>query len=276
MEASHVRRAIEVAQSTASELGLHANDAQIIHNSDRLVVRLMPCDVLVRIAPQTWQEGFQFEAEVARRLAQTDSPIGELEPRAQPRVYVRDSFALTFWVYYEQVGEIAPADYANALMRLHAGLRQIDLAAPPISDRFNSWVAEVGDHEQNPELPDAERELLSSTFSRAQTMMNRWGSVDQLLHGEPHTGNLLNTSTGPLFIDLHTCQRGPVEYDIAYVPEEVAAHYPQANQQLVHQFRILMWAGFTTMRWRRDDQLPNRDYWRIEGFNRLQAALDRA
>jgi hypothetical protein len=95
------------------------------------------------------------------------------------------------------------------------------------------------------------------------------------LHGEPHPGNLLSTGRGPLFIDLHTCQRGPVEYDIAYAPEEVVAHYPGANHHLVHQFRILMWAGFTTMRWRPWDQLPNRDYWRVEGLNRLRAALDR-
>jgi thiamine kinase-like enzyme len=105
--------------------------------------------------------------------------------------------------------------------------------------------------------------------------MKRWDTGDQLLHGEPHPGNLLSTSRGPLFIDLHTCQRGPVEYDIAYVPEEVAAHYPGANQHLVQQFRILMWVGFTTMRWRPGDQLPNRDYWRVEGLNQLRAVLDR-
>jgi hypothetical protein len=276
MDPSQVRRAIGAARSTACELGLQVNDAVVIHNSDRIAVRLIPCDVLVRIAPQTWEDGFQFEAEVARRLAETGSPIGELEPRAEPRVYVRDAFALTLWTYYEQVGDIAPADYADALIQIHAGLRQIDLAAPPITDRVAAWAAEVDNREQNPELSEPDRELLSNTFNRLQNVMNQWATGDQLLHGEPHPGNLLSTSRGPLFIDLQTCQRGPVEYDIAFVPDEVAAHYPGANQHLVHKFRILMWAGFTAMRWRAEDQLPNRDYWRVEGFNRLRAALDHA
>ena len=174
------------------------------------------------------------------------------------------------------MGDIAPADYADALIRTHAGLRQIDLAAPHITDRVAGWAEEVDDPVQTPELPGPDRELLSTTLHRVRSAIKRWDTGDQLLHGEPHPGNLLSTSRGPLFIDLHTCQRGPVEYDIAYVPEEVAAHYPGANQHLVQQFRTIMWVGFTTMRWRPGDYLPNRDYWRVEGLNRLQAILDRA
>ena len=102
------------------------------------------------------------------------------------------------------------------------------------------------------------------------------GKLLIFLHGEPHPGNLFSTSKGPRFVDLHTCQRGPVEYDIAFIPQEAEALYPGADPTLVHQFRMLMWAGFTTMRWRAWDQFPNRDYWRVEGFKRLQAALDGA
>lgn len=276
MEQSQVQRAVEVARSTACDIGLQVNDAVIIHNSDRIAVRLIPSDVLVRIGPQAWEEAFQYEADVARRLAETNCPVGELEPRAEPRVYVRDTFVLTIWIYYEQVGDISPAAYADALIRIHAGLRQIDLAAPHITERVTAWEAEVANQEQTPELPDTHRELLSNTFQRIRKAMNRWDNGDQLLHGEPHPRNLLSTSKGPLFIDLHTCQRGPVEYDIAFVPEEVAAHYPGANHHLVHELRALMWAGFTTMRWRPWDQFPNRDDWRIEGLDRLRAALDRA
>jgi hypothetical protein len=65
----------------------------------------------------------------------------------EPRVYVRDTFALTLWIYYEQVGDVAPADYADALIRLHAGLRQIDLAAPHITDRVAAWAEEIDNRE---------------------------------------------------------------------------------------------------------------------------------
>ncbi len=276
MEPFQIRRAVEAASATARELGLPVDDAVVVHNSDRIAVRLTPCDVLARIAPQTWQDGLQFEVEISRRLAETGSPVGGLEPRAEPRVYVHDGFALTLWTYYEQVGNIAPGDYADALVRVHTDLRQIDLAAPHITERVAAWVEEVNDPEGTPELPGPDRELLSNTFKRVSYALDQWDTGDQLLHGEPHPGNLLSTSKGPLFIDLHTCQRGPVEYDLAYVPEDVAAHYPGANQHLVHQFRVLMWAGITTMRWNPRDQFPNRDYWRVEALNRLRAALERA
>jgi hypothetical protein len=183
--------------------------------------------------------------------------------------------ALSLWTYYALVGAVAPSNFGAAIIGIHGGLRQIDLAAPHITERVATWTAELNDPEQNPELPDSDRDLLRNTLNRVRNAMNQWNTGDQLLHGEPHPGNLLSTSRGPLFIDLHTCQRGPVEYDIAYVPEEVAAHYPAANQHLVHEFRSLMWAGITTMRWRQWDQLPNRDYWRVEGLNRLRAALSR-
>ncbi|WP_020577146.1 phosphotransferase [Actinopolymorpha alba] len=296
MEPSEVRRAVDAAAATASALGLQVGDAVVVHNSDRIAVRLTPCDVLARVAPLSLhdgrgQAGLEFEAEVARRLAETDSPVGELEPRVEPGVYVRDDFAITLWTYYEPVvadrrgaaaheqlgmsSDLAPADYAHALVRFHASLRKIDLAAPHITARIAGWTASADDRELTPDLPDRDRELLSDTFRRVSAAISRWGASEQLLHGEPHPANVLNTRKGPLFIDVGTCQRGPVEYDLAYVPDEVAEHYPGPNQDLVHQFRILMWAGVTTMRWNRNDQIPNRDYWRTEALNQLRAALDR-
>jgi hypothetical protein len=291
MEPSEVRRAVDAAAATASELGLHVADAVVVHNSDRIAVRLIPCDVLARVAPSSWEAGMEFEAEVARRLGETDSPVGELDPRVDSGVHVRDTFAITLWTYYEPVvvkqrggvaheqlgmsSDLAPADYAQALLRLHEGLRQIEVPAPHITARVAGWAEGAGDRDRTPELRDRDRELLSDTFRRVRAAINSLGSGEQLLHGEPHPGNVLNTKRGPLFIDLGTCQRGPIEYDLAYVPEEVAEHYPGADQDLVHQFRILMWAGVTTMRWYRDDQYPNRDYWRTEALNQLRAALDR-
>jgi Phosphotransferase enzyme family len=279
MESSRVARAVEAAGSIASAQGVRVDDAVIVHNSDRIAVRLVPADVLARVGPSAHQAGFQFEAEVARRLADTDSPVGELDPRAEPRVYMRDDFAITLWTYYQPVAspEITATDYAHTLIRLHAGFRQIDLEAPHLSDRIASARSEIGDRQQSPELPDANRDLLSTTLKRLSAAFSRSGAVrQQLLHGEPHPGNLLSTRKGPLFIDLGGCCRGPVEFDLAYAPEEVAEHYPEANHDLIRQCRILMWVFFTSCRWRRDDQLPNRDYWRAEGLTQLRAALDRA
>src|SRR3954451_12828574 len=277
MEPAEAQRAVDAAVGAASALGLRVDGAAVVHNANRIVVRLTPCDVLARVAPPAQHSGARFEVEVARRLAETDSPVAELEARVEPRVYVRDTFAVTLWTYYEPAApaDIAPPEYADALTRLHAGLHQIDLGAPHFTDRVADAQRVVADREQSPELRASDRELLSNTLSRLGAAISGRGTGEQMLHGEPHPGNVLNTRRGPLFVDFETCCRGPVEFDIAHAPEEVGVHYPGADQALLDLCRILVPAMVTAWRWDREDQFPDRQYWRIEGLKQLRAALDR-
>ncbi|MFE9676896.1 phosphotransferase family protein [Streptomyces sp. NPDC006259] len=276
MEPSELRRAVEAGRATASELGLRVDDVVVVNNSDRVVLRLVPCDVLARVAPAAHLADSEFEVEVARRLAAVHAPLAELDPRLDRRVHVRDVFAISLWTYYEPVEtEIAPAAYADALLRHHAALRQVDLDAPHFTDRVAGALREVNDRERSPELPDADRELLSRTLRDLSAAISANKVGDQLLHGEPHPGNLLNTTKGPLFVDLATCCRGPVEFDLAHAPDAVAQHYAGADPDLVHRCRAVGWAMFSAWRWRRADQMPDRDHWRTEGLDRVRASLDR-
>ncbi len=99
------------------------------------------------------------------------------------------------------------------------------------------------------------------------------GAPEQLLHGEPHPGNLLSTRDGPLFIDLETCCRGPVEFDIAVAPDEVAEHYPGLDWGLLRDCRVLALALVAAWRWDRHDRFPNRDEWRQSLLRELRSAV---
>ena len=262
--------------SSAAALGLRADDAVILQNSNRLTVRLLPCDVVSRIAPMAYQASAEFEVEVALRLAETDSPVATLEPRVEPRVYVRDGFAINMWTYFEPVPprQIAPAEYAHALERLHAGMREINLTAPHFTDRIAEAQRLVGNRAYTPELGDADRELLSNALRELRRAIGQRGAVEQLLHGEPHPGNLLRTKNGLLFIDFETCCRGPVEFDIAHVPEEVSEYYPDADQGLLGECRVLMLAMVAAWRWDRDDHFPNGRQMGTELLSQLRAGID--
>ncbi|MDX3318794.1 MULTISPECIES: phosphotransferase [Streptomyces] len=276
MEPAELRRAVEAGRTAASEQGLRADEVVVVHNSDRVVLRLLPCDVLARVAPPGHLSDSAFEVEVAHRLTDAGAPVGRLDPRTDPRVQVRDTFAVSLWTYYPPVGpEIAPADYADALMRHHAALRRIDVDAPHFSDRVAVALTGVDDRERSPELSDSDRGFLRDALSGLSAEIGADPARDQLLHGEPHPGNLLNTRQGPLFVDLATCCRGPVEFDLAHGPEEAAEHYAGADQALTHRCRAVNWALFAAWRWRRDDQMPDREHWRAEGLDRVRAALDR-
>jgi thiamine kinase-like enzyme len=195
----------------------------------------------------------------------------------EPRTYVRDGFVITLWTYYEPVSQrdVAPAEYAQALERLHAGMRQVDLIAPHFTDRVAEAQSLVGNRARTPHLRDADRELLSNTLRKLTWAIGQRGAAEQLLHGEPHPGNLLRTKYGLLFADLETCCRGPVEFDVAHVPEEVSRHYPGADQDLLCECRMLMLAMVATWRWDRDDQLPNGRRMGTALLSQVRAALER-
>ena len=113
METSDVTRAIRAATAVASSLDLPADDAIVLHNSNKLALRLTPCDVLARVSGGG-QEVAQLELERAQRLAGAGCPVGALEPHVNPIVYTRDGFAVTLWIYYPPVtSEVLPVDYAG-------------------------------------------------------------------------------------------------------------------------------------------------------------------
>jgi hypothetical protein len=262
-----------VTLEVAGALGLVAGDAVVLNNSNKLSLRLVPGEVVARVA-LAGQENARLEVELAGRLGVAGSPVVTLDPRA-PGVYERDGFVVTFWSYHEAVGEVRAAEYAGALRRLHAGMRQLDVPVPHVTDRVAEARRLVAERELTPELPDAERELLGGSLRALRRVICERGAPEQVLHGEPHPGNLLGTAGGPLFIDFETCCRGPVEFDLAHAPEEVADHYPGVDRDLLRECRMLVLAMVTTWRWDRGDQLPGGRELAAEWLAQLRAALDR-
>jgi aminoglycoside phosphotransferase (APT) family kinase protein len=240
--------------SIASALGLPVDDAVVLHDSNKLALRLLPCDVFARVGP-AGHELAAFEVVLAQRLAETESPVAALEPRVEPRGYERDGFEVTLWTYYESVTPHVPAaDYASALERLHAGMATIDVRTPHFTERVADVDRNVA---STPLLDEAERELINSTLRDLGRAVTDRGAPEQLLHGEPHPGNVLNTKDGPLFVDLETCCRGPVEFDLAHVPAVVSEHYRDVDQALLRDCRGLVLAVVAKHRCDPGDQFPN-------------------
>lgn len=172
--------------------------------------------------------------------------------------YREDDLAITWWTFYTAGAALSAGDDGHALRRLHLGMRGVEppAAVPHALDRIESARRLLDDRDLTPELPDEERGLLTRVLGELPAeLADRGGG--QLLHGEPHAGNLLATAHGPLFIDLETCCRGPVEFDLAHAPPAVDEHYPGADLELARRCRLVVLAMVTTWRWDRDDQLPD-------------------
>jgi Ser/Thr protein kinase RdoA (MazF antagonist) len=273
MQSYAAQRATQAAMSIASSLGLTAYDAAVLHNSNKLTLRLQPCDVLAQVAPAAHQCA-QLELDIAKRLFEVGSPVAALEA---PEVFVWDDYVVTLWTYYEPVTTqaIPPAEYARALERLHAGMRRVDLPTPHFTDRVSEAQTLVADHDRTPKLADADRIFLAGTLDRLRRAVSDSDRPEQLLHGEPHPGNLLSTTIGLLFIDFETCCRGPIEFDLAHAPDEVGDLYPGVDHDLLRDCRTLMLAMITTWRWDRDDQFPDGYRLGVEWLSELRNATAR-
>ncbi|MEV7085817.1 aminoglycoside phosphotransferase family protein [Streptomyces sp. NPDC093085] len=283
MRASEVARAVTVARALVASYGLPADGAAVLHNSNKLTLRLLPCDVLARVAPAADRSAYA-ELDLARRLAGAGCPVAAPDPRTEPRVHERDGFVVTLWTYYAPLAspEVPPAAYAHALARLHAGMRTLDapaagapapdLPVPHVTDRIEQARRLVADRERTPALAAADRELLGDTLRSLRRTVTGHGGPEQLLHGEPHPGNLLATADGPLFIDFETCCRGPVAFDLAHAPDEAAAFYPEVDEDLLRACRLLVLTLVTTWRWDRHDQFPDGRRMGTEWLDRIRAA----
>ncbi|HIT76093.1 MAG TPA: aminoglycoside phosphotransferase family protein, partial [Candidatus Avipropionibacterium avicola] len=168
MDTPDIKRSIAAAVSIATDLGLPAVDAVVIHNSNKLALRLTPCDVFARVAPPEFGAA-PFEVELAQRLADAGCPVGLLEPRVDPVVYKCDGFAVTLWTYYAPVTPTVTAnEYAEALEQLHAGMRKVEVSSPSFWDRITEAQEVVANPDLSPELGAADREFLIGRLADAR------------------------------------------------------------------------------------------------------------
>ncbi len=256
MNGADISRAVGAATSIVTTAGLSVADVRVVQDSNKLSLRLLPCDVFARVA-HAGREVAQFEVEIAQGLAGTRSPVAALDPRIDRRPHGADGFVVTLWTHYESIAEEPePAAYADALALLHAGMREIDTPAPHFSTRAKEAQEVVADPGLSPDLSDDDRRLLADRLAQLWEAVTDHHADEQLLHGEPHPGNTIVTERGPVFVDLETCCRGPVEFDLAHVTDDVSRTYPNLDRDLLTDCRGLVLAMVAAWRFEVDDDFP--------------------
>src|SRR2546427_11863151 len=101
-------------------------------------------------------------------------------------------------------------------------LRQVDLATPHFMDRVADMQQEVASGDVNPELADADRELLANTLGNLRRWIADRGAAEPLVHGEPHPWNVLGTKDRRLLRSFGYSARAPVAHDLDRRPREAS------------------------------------------------------
>lgn len=256
MHPEQVARAVTAAACTAATLGLDISSSTVLHASNAVTVHLLPGDVVARVAPAL-QVTTGLEVDVAVHLERVGAPLVPLDSRVPPALHTADGFVITFWAHCKTSARagVGAGEYAAALHRLHAALAGFDGRVPHVTDRVRAAEDLLARVERTPGLTRPDRTLLQQVLAAGAARVRRAGD-EQVLHGKPHPGNVLLSEQGPVFIDWETVCRGPVEYDLAHAPQGVGEAYPQLDQDLLRDCRLLARAVATTWRYDVDDQLP--------------------
>src|SRR5829696_10480567 len=139
--------------SVGSSLDLIVDDVIVLHNSNRLTVRLLPCDVLARVA--RWRirshsskssllNGSQNRGVLWRLLSlewrQASTSVMASWSRCGPTTNLR------------HLQRSHQPDYATAFERLHVGMRKLDVPAPHFTDRADQAQQLVASRDHTPAL----------------------------------------------------------------------------------------------------------------------------
>jgi hypothetical protein len=143
---------------------------------------------------------------------------------------VVDGFVLAFSTYvpHDPSVELSRPDVLKMLPDLHAELRLYEGELPargPLDDIDHTLAYLAGRG-----VPD-----LDPFRARRNELLELWDAHYndvQPLHGDPHYGNLLMTSTGPVWNDFEDTWRGPAAWDLACLAGAAGAEAAQRTAEI--------------------------------------------
>jgi hypothetical protein len=248
-EGAQEPEAVDAARRVGATFGYASEQPVLIQETNNSVVWLRSHAVIAKVGK--WR---QSEASLMKEHAVTSALIGVGAPVAPPLAGIAPThdaatgFIVTLWERLETADDLhaTTGEIANSLRELHAGLERYSGDLPTFEAAIDLAEAALWDDRVMHALPPDDRALLRHTFQRRRAEVRARGYQDQPIHGAPHEGNLLLTEQGLRWIDLEEASLGPLEWDLAFLREDVDIHFPDADAELLAILRTLNSARVAT------------------------------
>jgi Ser/Thr protein kinase RdoA (MazF antagonist) len=200
------------------------------------------------------------ELSIGLHLSARKAPIVLPLPDGAGGPHEVDGLLLTLWNYCapEPAPRASGVALGEALRAFHEALSDFPEALPPLEEKLARAAALFADPAETPELTASDRRLTASVYEKLQLPESKLEGRSPL-HGEPHAGNVLWTGRLPLFIDFEAACTGPHEWDVAYLPDEARAAFPECNQQLLGLLRLAISFCVAAWCWAQPGKAPEVD-----------------
>ena len=208
-----------VATEIAVSHGIVPDRCEILQNGSTLVLRLTET-LVARVVqdldgPRQGTDWFARENAVAQHLASKGAPVIPMHPDIPPGPHEKDGYPANFWQYVTRIdAEPEPQAIGRALYQCHQVLRAFPEPLPDLAILTES-VDLLDSLRQRGLFPEEKLKLLEERLRSSIAGLKDFPR--QPLHGDAHTGNLMNTTQGLLWTDWEDTFAGPVEWDLASV-----------------------------------------------------------
>jgi phosphotransferase family enzyme len=258
-EAAEMREsptAASAASRVAASYGYRVERPVVLQETNNTVVWLRPHAIIAKVGK--WghsAEALVREHAVAATLAQQNAPIGPPVSGAGPRLDEETGFVVTLWqrLDHNPALSIPGGDLATCLRRFHDHLARYPGELPPFWVELGLARRALGDDRIMAALKSEDRSMLREAFDWLLSEVEAYRFTEQPLHGEPHRGNVLATPVGLRWIDLEGVCVGPLEWDLAFLPQDAVRTFPTFDSELLTLVRALTSAQVATWCWSRPE-----------------------
>jgi Phosphotransferase enzyme family len=216
--------------------------ARVLADANNTVVLLPRAGVVAKVATSALAgrggEALERELAIGRRLAERGAAGAAPLPGDPAGPHRMHGTVVTLWRHAEAGPRPADGDrlLGEVVRAFHAALAGMGERLPRLAETVGRARALVTDAAATPRLSAADRALCVAAGERLAALLDAAGT-GTCLHGEPHEGNVIWTTGGPVLVDFEAACTGPLEWDLAYLPDAALDAFPELDRALVEALR---------------------------------------
>jgi Ser/Thr protein kinase RdoA (MazF antagonist) len=224
----------------------------VLHETNNTVVWLSPSPVVAKVSTRRESAAALVkEYEVASALAARGAPVAQPLPDSQPVAHASTGFMVTLWRRLEAAPDAVPSGslVGESLRAVHEALALCDIELPDFRVGVSGARRALFDDQLMAALGREDLAFLRRAYESLSEQIELEAFVMRPLHGEPHDGNRILNADGLRWFDFENACRGPLEWDLTFVPVDVRATFPDVDTDLLGLLSVLNSALVATWCW---------------------------